>query len=60
MGKPAGERCLQLSEDNRCLIFTDPRRPQVCESLKPSAEMCQSNAEQAMVWLTNLEHLTKG
>ena len=30
----------------------------VCRSLRPSAEMCGSNAEFAMVYLANLEILT--
>lgn len=59
-GKPAGVRCIQLSEDNRCLIFGDPRRPAVCASLMPSAEMCGNSADAAMAWLTRLERLTRG
>jgi uncharacterized protein len=65
MGKPAGVRCVQLSDENRCLIFGDPRRPKVCESLQASAEMCgvnQSVAEtqiHAMQFLTQLEVLTR-
>jgi hypothetical protein len=58
-GKAAGERCIQLAEDLRCMIFADPRRPSVCASLKPSQEMCQSNAQQAMAWLTELEWHTR-
>lgn len=57
-GKPAGVRCIQLDDDERCRLFGDPRRPAVCGSLPPSAEMCGSNREQAIAWLTRLEHLT--
>jgi hypothetical protein len=39
-GKPAGIRCAQLDDDNRCMIFGDPRRPAVCGSLRASVEMC--------------------
>lgn len=39
-GKPAGIRCVQLDDDNRCMIFGDPRRPAVCGSLRASVEMC--------------------
>jgi len=26
-GKPAGVRCVQLADDNRCKIFGQPERP---------------------------------
>ena len=29
-GKPAGERCVQLDDNNMCKIFKDPKRPKVC------------------------------
>ena len=57
-GKPAGVRCVQLGEDERCRIFADPRRPAVCGSLQPSAEMCGANRPAAMAWLTALEVAT--
>lgn len=54
-GKPAGVRCIQLSKDNLCNIFTSPLRPMVCSSLKPSIEMCGMENEEAMKYLTQLE-----
>lgn len=57
-GKPAGERCIQLDAGGLCRLFGDPRRPAVCGSLPPSAEMCGDNREQAIAWLTRLERLT--
>jgi len=54
-GKPAGVRCVQLTGDNRCLLFGCPERPDVCSRLRPDAEMCGSDFAQAMVWLANLE-----
>lgn len=57
-GKPAGVRCIQLSEDNRCMIFDSPERPLVCSSLPPHAEMCGEHAEEAMLYLTQLELAT--
>jgi Fe-S-cluster containining protein len=57
-GKPAGVRCVQLAEDNRCLLFNDPRRPGVCKSLKPSQEMCGATPQEALAFLTNLESAT--
>jgi PAS domain S-box-containing protein len=57
-GKPAGVRCIQLSEDNRCLIFDSGLRPAVCSSLRPGSEMCGSSTGEAMQHLTELELLT--
>lgn len=57
-GKPAGIRCVQLNEDNRCRIFGKPERPEVCGSLQPCQEMCGQNQEEAMRYLGELERLT--
>lgn len=58
-GKAAGVKCIQLDEENRCMIFGEVERPAFCAGLQPSLEMCGNTKEQAMSWLTNLEHLTK-
>jgi uncharacterized protein len=58
-GKPAGVRCVQLSDENACNIFGLPERPAFCASLQPSAEMCNETREQAMIWLTQLEVATQ-
>jgi hypothetical protein len=57
-GKPAGIRCIQLTDDNRCKIFNEKERPAVCSSLMPSEEMCGGNAQEAMTYLTALEEAT--
>lgn len=57
-GKPAGVRCVQLSDDNLCKIFGQPERPAVCNRLRPLEEMCGSSAEEAILYLTELERLT--
>jgi len=57
-GKPAGVRCVQLDEHNRCKIFGQPGRPRVCGSLPPSTEMCGDSSAQAMFFLSELERLT--
>jgi len=57
-GKPAGMRCVQLLDDNRCAIFGKPERPAFCASLQPSLEMCGDSREHAMTWLATLERLT--
>ncbi len=58
-GKPAGVRCIQLDEEDRCRIFGQPERPAVCGSLEPSAEMCGDSREQAMRWLGWMEQSTQ-
>lgn len=59
-GKPAGVRCVQLTAENRCRLFGDPRRPVVCGSLTPSAEMCGASQTHALEWIARLETLTAG
>ena len=57
-GKPAGVRCIQLDDTNKCLIFGAPERPAVCGSLQPSVEMCGGSQVHAMLFLSELERLT--
>ena len=57
-GKPAGVRCVQLGDDNRCLLFGHPERPAICGRLRPSPEMCGRSAEEAFLRLRRLEQLT--
>ncbi len=57
-GKPAGVRCIQLTEDNLCKLFGSPARPRVCESLKPSREMCGYTSVDAFRYLEELEKET--
>lgn len=58
-GKPAGVRCVQLGDDFRCAIFSDPARPAVCGSLMPQIEMCGGTREFALGYLGRLEELTR-
>lgn len=58
-GKPAGVRCVQLSDDDRCLIFGQPERPACCSGLKPNLEMCGNDREHALSWIAWLEEATK-
>ena len=63
-GKPAGVRCVQLDNANRCRIFGDPARSAVCSSLQPSPEMCGESPDaaatqvHAMRFLAALERAT--
>jgi Fe-S-cluster containining protein len=58
-GKPAGMRCSQLSDNNRCRIFGSELRPSVCNSLRPNREMCGNSAGEAMLLLSELEQITR-
>jgi uncharacterized protein len=57
-GKPAGVRCAQLTDDNRCRLFGQPDRPLVCLNLRPSVEMCGTSDEQALAYLRWLDQVT--
>ncbi|WP_313110331.1 YkgJ family cysteine cluster protein [Atlantibacter sp.] len=54
-GKPANTRCIQLSDNNLCKIFTSSLRPSVCAGLQASREMCSTNRDAAMTYLIKLE-----
>jgi len=57
-GKPAGVRCIHLTDDLRCAIFGQTGRPACCAGLKPSQEMCGDSREEALAFLTWLENAT--
>jgi len=58
LGKPAGVRCVQLTPDDRCLLFGRPERPEVCIRLRPTEEMCGASREEALAFLERLEKAT--
>jgi hypothetical protein len=57
-GKPAGVRCVQLDDAERCRLFGRPERPAVCASLRPQPAMCGASRAEAMAWLARLESAT--
>ncbi|KAA8783916.1 Fe-S-cluster containining protein [Paenibacillus sp. 4624] len=57
-GKPAGVRCIQLTDDNRCGIFGQAGRPAVCSGLQAEEEMCGRTNQEAFHILTQLERQT--
>lgn len=58
-GKPAGVRCAQLTDDNRCAVFDKPERPAFCARLEANPEMCGSDRDYALAWITRLELATR-
>jgi uncharacterized protein len=57
-GKPAGVRCVQLTDDNRCKLFGLPERPAVCVRLRPHLEMCGTSDAEALAILAAWEQAT--
>lgn len=54
-GKPAGVRCIHLTDDYRCAIFTHPDRPQVCADFQAEKLVCGKDRQEALKILSNLE-----
>lgn len=57
-GKPAGVRCIHLTDDYRCAIFTDPERPKACAQFQAEEEFCGTDRIEALQILTELEAIT--
>lgn len=57
-GKPAGTRCIQLSEKNLCLLFGSDSRPAVCEGFQAELDTCGTTNEEALINITALEKAT--
>ena len=58
-GKPAGVRCVQLTDDLRCALYGRPERPAFCVGLRPSADLCGATAAEAMRLIAALEAATR-
>lgn len=57
-GKAAGQRCVQLGDDNLCLIFGQPERPQVCLKFQADEGTCGKDNATAFNNLVYLEDIT--
>lgn len=57
-GKPAGVRCVQLTDDNRCRLFGQGDRPAICARFRASLEQCGERDEDAYQRLAWLESTT--
>lgn len=53
-GKPAGVRCLHLTDDYRCAIYDDPGRPKACAGFRAESDFCGSDREEALKILLSL------
>ena len=54
-GKPAGVRCIQLTEDLSCKIFNSQERPRVCRGFKAEKNICGETAQEAYAIIASLE-----
>ncbi|BAU47573.1 proteinase inhibitor [Sulfurifustis variabilis] len=57
-GKPAGVRCVQLTDDNRCRLYGRPERPRVCARFAPAIDSCGDSAAEALALLARWERAT--
>ena len=57
-GKPAGERCMHLSERNLCGLFGLPSRPAVCAAFQADHTVCGDSQQDAIRLLGWLEQAT--
>jgi len=57
-GKLAGERCIQLDENNLCKLFGQPSRPKVCSEFKAEPEICGETNKEALLNISLLEQAT--
>lgn len=53
-GKPSGVRCINLLDNYKCAIYTNPGKPKVCDDFKAEPEFCGSTREEAMNILYSL------
>ena len=53
-GKPAGVRCIHLTEDLQCGIFNSNERPWVCGAFESEHEVCGDTRQEAIHILSML------
>lgn len=58
-GKPAGMRCAHLTDNMRCSLFGDPRRPPLCDAFAPEPAVCGDSREEALLNISELENLSE-
>jgi uncharacterized protein len=58
-GKPAGVRCVNLDDTNRCRVWKTELFPAVCRGFLPLADVCGSSAADALTRIGELERLTR-
>ncbi len=59
-GKPAGVRCIHLTDKYGCAIFHSPDRPSVCAGFKAEQLVCGNNRNEAITILADLQGIDVG
>lgn len=54
-GKPAGVRCIHLTDDYRCALYGSEQRPKVCVDFQPDLDFCGSSREEAIKIMEDIE-----
>ncbi len=54
-GKPAGVPCIHLQPDNKCALFNDPSRPEVCGRFMAEEIICGNSRQEALHIIARLE-----
>jgi uncharacterized protein len=57
-GKPAGVRCIHLTDELACAIYNSPYRPKVCDGFKADPLVCGNSREEAIRIFAELESIT--
>jgi Fe-S-cluster containining protein len=58
-GKPAGVRCVQLSEKGECRIWGTSEYPEVCRGFRAMPDVCGQTRDEALALLAAMEKETK-
>jgi Fe-S-cluster containining protein len=54
-GKRAGQRCIHLTNDLKCLLFGRHDRPKVCAEFRPDPLVCGNSQTEALAIFAALE-----
>jgi uncharacterized protein len=57
-GKPAGVRCIHLTDELTCGIYDSPDRPKVCDGFQADPLVCGISREEAIKIFAELEGLS--
>lgn len=57
-GKPAGVRCIHLTNDMKCSLFGKPERPAVCGKFQAEELFCGKSRNDAIEILARLENIS--
>ena len=58
-GKPAGVRCVQLTDELQCALFGTKARPKICSNLRPTDDLCGASRSDALIKIAWLEQNTR-